>query len=309
MQQTRRQENRLHAVFSVLILCLAIHLILPLPRAVLRALQAAGVGLSSYTIDFLLGQFLYPVFLSLLAFAGMRLLLLEKREAFPISRPRTDILPWLGLFLGAVTAGNELIRLASSLFESVGIAIPEPFAADTPKTVGEFLGFFIVMAILPAVGEELLFRGFALHALRPLGTKAALLLSSFAFAMIHANVQQIPFAFLMGLLFGITRIKTGNLLYPILFHFINNAWSCIRTALAVFVSPRAAYVASSVADVLFLLCGAAALAYLLKTRALRREKDPDTPKYTASAVFRCVPFLFFTLFYTLITVLNFIDRV
>ena len=82
---------------------------------------------------------------------------------------------------------------------------------------------FLVMALLPAILEELAFRGFVLSGLRHVGHKWwAIGLSAVFFGMAHTVVQQSLVAGVLGLVLGYLAIQTGHLLPCILFHMTYN---------------------------------------------------------------------------------------
>ena len=84
-----------------------------------------------------------------------------------------------------------------------------------------------VIAVQPAVFEELLFRGAALHGYRSLGAKKALLMSALMFAMLHMNLQQALYAFLLGAIFTFMVQRTGSIFASMLPHFLINALNCV----------------------------------------------------------------------------------
>lgn len=89
------------------------------------------------------------------------------------------------------------------------------------------LSMLFVVAVQPAVFEELLFRGAALHGYRSLGPKKALLLSALLFGMLHMNLQQALYAFLLGIIFAFLVQRTGSIFASILPHFFINALNCV----------------------------------------------------------------------------------
>lgn len=81
-----------------------------------------------------------------------------------------------------------------------------------------------VMALVPAVCEELAFRGFILSGLRHLGhTRQAIALSALFFAMAHTILQQSILTFIMGLVIAYIAVQTGSLLPGMLFHMTHNS--------------------------------------------------------------------------------------
>ena len=82
----------------------------------------------------------------------------------------------------------------------------------------------ILMAVLPAIFEELVFRGMILNGLRKgMGDVCALIFSSLMFALIHGSIQQFIYPFLLGLVLGWLAMRTGSTFTSMLVHFLNNA--------------------------------------------------------------------------------------
>jgi len=81
-----------------------------------------------------------------------------------------------------------------------------------------------LMALLPAVCEELAFRGFVLSGARHLGHKWwAIALSAVAFGMVHTFLHQKITATAMGLVIGYVAVQTGSLWPCILMHALHNS--------------------------------------------------------------------------------------
>ncbi len=81
-----------------------------------------------------------------------------------------------------------------------------------------------IMALLPAIGEELFFRGSLQKALLRMSNKPwlAILLSSLVFALLHGTFFKILPIFALGLMLGALYHVTRNLWYNIIIHFFNN---------------------------------------------------------------------------------------
>ena len=97
---------------------------------------------------------------------------------------------------------------------------PSPFPAI--DTLGKYLIALVTIGVLPAVAEELLFRGLILRSLQKFSTKIAVIGSSLLFMLLHASPLQTPYQFLLGVILAVITIKTGNILYSMLLHFLNN---------------------------------------------------------------------------------------
>jgi sodium transport system permease protein len=98
-----------------------------------------------------------------------------------------------------------------------------------------------VMALLPALCEELAFRGFVLSGLRHVGHKWwAIALSAAAFGGVHMFLSQKIVATVVGLLIGYLAVQTGSLWPGVIFHAIHNSLQLLvqRYASAVEADPK-----------------------------------------------------------------------
>jgi membrane protease YdiL (CAAX protease family) len=92
----------------------------------------------------------------------------------------------------------------------------------------------LTVAVGAAVAEELFCRGFLGRGLVGRhGVLLGVLLTSFIFGLLHANIPQGVFAFLGGCYIHAVYLKTRSLWVPILLHFLNNAFAVILSALLI----------------------------------------------------------------------------
>ncbi len=105
------------------------------------------------------------------------------------------------------------------------------------NTYPAFLVNLLMIAVLPAIGEELLFRGVILRFLKEWTGKVhlAVLLSAFIFSTLHFQFYGFFPRFLLGVLLGYMFVWSGSLWVPILVHFINNG----TAVLIMFIANRA----------------------------------------------------------------------
>ena len=78
------------------------------------------------------------------------------------------------------------------------------------------------MAVLPAICEELLFRGTILSGLKSYGIKVAVMVSSRIFTFMHGSPDQTIHQMIVGVITGYLFFKSGNLWIGIIIHFFNN---------------------------------------------------------------------------------------
>ena len=110
----------------------------------------------------------------------------------------------------------------------VGVDITETLGVFNYSGVLSTILIFLQVAILPAIFEELFVRKGIIGVTKRKGTIFAVVVSSLIFATIHMNVSQFIFAFLVGILFGIIRVKTNKLYPTMVLHFINNGFAIIE---------------------------------------------------------------------------------
>ena len=89
-----------------------------------------------------------------------------------------------------------------------------------------FVISMLCVGILPALLEEFAFRGIVLGALRKyLNDGTAILISATLFGLLHGNLQQIPFAFGVGLILGYSTVYCKSIVPAMVLHGINNSFS------------------------------------------------------------------------------------
>jgi sodium transport system permease protein len=174
--------------------------------------------------------------ITLLAFVGapaviMAILLTTRpRQALALRRARPkDLLK--ALILAAVVLG-PLVQL--TLFILQQLEMVSELVQENQRIVDVFsdLGTgqisavwaMVSLVLLPAVCEELAFRGFILTGLRRrLRPWTAIGLSSFLFALYHMNVFQFLPTFLLGGVLALLTVRSGSILPAVLFHLLHNS--------------------------------------------------------------------------------------
>lgn len=90
---------------------------------------------------------------------------------------------------------------------------------------GHPLEAMIAVAIMPALIEEVLFRGIIYRGISD--KKMAIFISAITFALLHMNFNQMCYAFVMGLFFAVVIYITDNLTVSIALHMLFNAFTVI----------------------------------------------------------------------------------
>lgn len=88
----------------------------------------------------------------------------------------------------------------------------------------------LLLALIPALAEELFFRGYALSGIRRgLGSWGGVLVIAAAFAMSHQSVHRLLVTGALGILFGLLVIRSGSIWPAVLAHFLHNGISILST--------------------------------------------------------------------------------
>jgi sodium transport system permease protein len=83
---------------------------------------------------------------------------------------------------------------------------------------------YVLVGLVPALCEEVAFRGFVLSGLRHLGSKWwAIGLAAVFFGMAHTVIQQSIAAAALGFVIGYIAVQSGSLVPGILFHLTYNS--------------------------------------------------------------------------------------
>lgn len=185
-------------------------------------------------------------FFGLIVGPSLYLFSIERKDPFQIISQR----PVYGLMM-LITAGIVIFFMATnSIFIewNANITLPESLKAfenwarekeDLAKqltdfltkfdSIGEFILAFVVIAVLPGIGEELVFRGLLQPELQR-ATKnihVAIWISAIMFSAIHMQFFGFVPRVLLGALFGYLYYWSGDLRIAMFAHFVNNGFSVL----------------------------------------------------------------------------------
>ncbi len=147
----------------------------------------------------------------------------------------------------------------------------------------------LAAAIVPALVEEIFFRGYVLSGVRRLGPIVAVVVTSLAFAMLHHSVHRLAVTFSLGVVFALLSLRGGSIWPCVLAHLMHNGLSVLSGVWAPFrdllvgrgwspetlVGPTAAVVVALAAMLVAVaLIAAAPPAGRPATRARPIEVDP-----------------------------------
>lgn len=140
--------------------------------------------------------------------------LLFVMSAFPLAQVAFLANQWLVGQFPALQAWVDTETLTVKMMEGLLVM----------QTPWEMVASLIVMAIIPAIGEELVFRGIGQQKLiETMGRPAlGIALTALIFSITHFEIQRFFAILLLGLVLGLLFYWTKNLWIPIAAHFLNN---------------------------------------------------------------------------------------
>lgn len=145
-----------------------------------------------------------------------------------LSIPMINILSYLNSFIA------ELIPNNSFILQEVEIK-KNQFNLLSERSFTMMSLKLFVIALLPAIGEELVFRGVLLTKIREASNNEhyGVVVSAAIFAVVHQQPTNLLPMIFLGVVLGYIYTKTNNILYSMVFHFLFNS----MTVMSVYFYP------------------------------------------------------------------------
>ena len=120
---------------------------------------------------------------------------------------------------------TPFMNLIDYWFECLGYTVDNTIPLYQKMTTSGgyfFLGVFI-FALLPAIAEELIFRGIIQKSLSTkLNGIATIALTTIMFTLMHGALQQTVYQLIVGIMLSYMMCVGGSIIYSIILHFFNN---------------------------------------------------------------------------------------
>ena len=133
-----------------------------------------------------------------------------------------ELLKVIALGFLAIYINTFVANINYTLLEAVGYTYSSSASSDYISNIGLLFADLVMTAMLPAICEETAHRGLFRTAYRYEPVKY-ILLSSLMFALMHQNIAQVLYTFVMGIFFASAVLATGNLKASMVMHFMINA--------------------------------------------------------------------------------------
>lgn len=211
----------------------------------------------------------------------------ECRITQKISPKQALLIPIIALaciaaFMPIATGFVKLVELLTNKPQSAAINIGTKW--------WEILISLVFVSVLPAIGEELLFRGAVAKGLKRKNYVFAIVISGLLFSIFHGSAAQTMHQFLIGMVFAYLYFVTGSLLASMIAHFANNAFAIIFDSTMATTGGNAAFAALPIGAqvaiyVVMSVVGFAALYFLLRLimKISKQEKNIIEPNVDKNA--------------------------
>lgn len=135
-----------------------------------------------------------------------------------------------GMFLGLGFVNESVAKIFSSIglnFHGIVLVMP---------TVWHLLAYTVTYALLPAVFEEVLFRGILLNCFNGMKRVCSVLICSLLFALYHQSFVQFLYQFIYGIALSYLALSAKSIVPSIIAHFANNFTILLLTFLQAYVN-------------------------------------------------------------------------
>ncbi len=151
---------------------------------------------------------------------------------------------------------------------------------------------FLSVSFIPALAEEILFRGFLIRSLRVFRTSLCVLMSALAFALMHFSVTGFPLFFVCGLILGMAYVSTGSLSVSVAIHFLCNAFWFLSETVGIYM-PEYEMLFMRCAFTVCVLLSVSGIPFLKENMRVFFEGDDE--RAASSSYFWSLPTLLFVL--------------
>lgn len=152
-------------------------------------------------------------------------LLLTKTNPIKLIRWKRIDLPTIFMVILFTFLTMPLITFINAL--SMLFSQNNVMALTEKMTTNPFGLNLLLMAIIPAISEEFVFRGVLFHTYRKDSVLYGVIISGIVFGLMHLNFNQFSYAFVLGIIFALIIEATGSIFATIIAHFVINGNSVV----------------------------------------------------------------------------------
>lgn len=184
---------------------------------------------------------------------------------------------WVGFGLLCCVGANYITNFVILIAKQMGYELTQSELAK-PDSIIACVALVVSTAVIPGIIEEFALRCCTLGVLKKYGKGFAVFAVSIVFGLIHGNIIQFIFAFLVGLILGYITIRTNNVIPAMIVHGLNNGVSVINDIVTYVSNEKTAENVAVGVYIAFMVLGAIGLIYLLVKKELLPQKAAPKPK-------------------------------
>ena len=226
---------------------------------------AAGLIIGATKLDAKSDAYIYisyliaPLIIAACVVTTLKLCKINFKSVFPVKCGYKYYIIALLMVFGLIFSLSWVNEVSVEFFKLFGYEQRESASYFPGLTGGYIVPALLVIAVMPAFFEELMFRGVLLNCgIRGLGSVRVILVTGFCFSLFHGSPEQTVYQFIAGCAFAFVAVRSGSILPSMLMHLINNALIVILQACGAF-DAAGSLIISQGANIALTVCGALSL--------------------------------------------------
>lgn len=226
---------------------------------------AAGLIIGATKLDAKSDAYIYisyliaPLIIAACVATTLKLCKINFKSVFPVKCGYKYYIIALLMVFGLIFSLSRVNEVSVEFFKLFGYEQRESASYFPGLTGGYIVPALLVIAVMPAFFEELMFRGVLLNCgIRGLGSVRVILVTGFCFSLFHGSPEQTVYQFIAGCAFAFVAVRSGSILPSMLMHLINNALIVILQACGAF-DAAGSLIISQGANIALTVCGALSL--------------------------------------------------
>lgn len=160
-------------------------------------------------------------FLGVLIYSKCKKINTFKASKFKFNLNFKQILIIIAIGLVAMYGFSSLVNYFDYLVSLTG-HVSTSFSKIDVSTFPNFLLTLFVLGFMPAICEEILFRGQILQGLKKYNKYTMAIICGLMFCIMHLSIQQFVYQFVLGVVLAMIVMITGSILSSIILHLFNN---------------------------------------------------------------------------------------
>lgn len=275
-EQKKKQKHKLMAAGAVIGCAIVAYLVIQVAAtSLLAAFDLYDIYTSSPVFQSCFGIIAVHI-CSLLVPFGIVALILRKSFSGPVIPTEhvkaMTMFSWVSCGMIWCLISNIVVNIIINIVKEMGYELTQGEMLK-PNSVFACIILVFSTAVIPAIIEEFAMRCCTLGVLRKYGAGFSVLAVSVVFGLLHGNVIQFVYAFLVGLFLAYVTINTGSVVPAILIHGFANGLSVVQDIVKFAADEKTADNALSAVVVFWMVSAVIGLIYLIVKKEIIPKKE------------------------------------